>query len=130
MDEKGKRIKTGFNKKVKRRGENCQGANYKKSIYIKGDFSDSYKYIKRQKEIKSKGGTPEFDNYGFTTKNCSWMAVFILSKGRNKYQRKFERMLYVRNKKEGIRAIRTHIPNVIFREISKICGVKPVNVPH
>lgn len=38
-------------------------------------------------------------------------------------------MLYVKNEKEGIKAVRTHIPNVIFHEISKVCGVKPVSVP-
>ena len=66
---KGKQVYTDINKLF---GRNSSSTKYRKYLYIKGNFSGSSKYIDQVKAGRS------YRDYGFTSHNCSWIALEVL----------------------------------------------------
>ncbi|MEY8297563.1 RHS repeat-associated core domain-containing protein [Emergencia timonensis] len=122
---KGKQVYTDINKLF---GRNSSSTKYRKYLYIKGNFSGSSKYIDQVKAGRS------YRDYGFTSHNCSWMALEVLKHGNLSASKesRIEKMQYeyvwVPYKKKYVRKVKTVIPSTAFENLKSIFNVKTRSV--
>ncbi len=117
---KGKTVYQYINEDFKR-GKGS--AKYRKYIYIKGNFSKAYSYIKKVKAKKT-----AYKYYDIATVNCAWMAIQVLRQGEigSSRNNKLKNMQYKSHKfyspkyKNGIHLKKQIIPNKALEKIGKI----------
>ncbi|MCO7122571.1 hypothetical protein NIA71_11520 [Ihubacter massiliensis] len=118
-----KKVYKRINKKRKDKASRPATKPYTTSIYIKGNFSNSYHYM-----CKIKNGKSKYKDYGLGTTNCAWMAIQVLKKGAiGKQKRKaLWNLQYIKKRVGGGRQYkigkRVIQPNNVNPKIAKIFG--------
>ena len=117
VDKKNKKVLKGINSNRPR------GKPYKKSIYIKGNFIDSYNYIS-----KIIAGNTSYKYWG-PAQNCGWMSIEVLKQGsglsKNQKDKLWSLQYYKASHRRGNRVITSTYRHIVIpnNTISKIKGI-------